>query len=230
MQYSKALTFFAHPDDETLAAGATLNKLRRQGCHISVAIPNTGIFSRRKTVKDTTLLEDELSKLRSDCYNALSLFGIESSDIFLGEFSDNEIDRHTLLELIQWFENILNQVNPDIVITHHRFCTNIDHRYCHEAAVVATRPSTQQHIPVLCAEVPSSTGYLKPAQWEPNFFVGVTQKDVQAKIMAMQAYQGEARVDPHPRSPEVLKALAKLRGSESGFLFAEAFMIQKLFF
>lgn len=230
MQYSKALTFFAHPDDETLAAGATINKLRRQGCHVSVAIPNTGIFSRRKKFKNKNDLENGLSRLRSDCYNALSLFSIEPSDIFLGEFADNEIDRHTLLELIHWFENILDQVNPDIVITHHRFCTNIDHRYCHEAAVVATRPNTQQHIPVLCAEVSSSTGYLKPTHWEPNFFVDVTEKDVQAKIMAMQAYQGEARVDPHPRSPEVLKALAKLRGSESGFLFAEAFMIQKLFF
>lgn len=228
MQYQKALTFFAHPDDETLAAGATINRLRRQGCHVSVAIPNTGIHSRRNTI-DKRLLDMELSRLRLDCYNALSVFGIEESDIFLGEFADNEIDRHTLLELIHWLENILIQINPDVVITHHRFCTNIDHRYCHEAVVVATRPDTKQHIPVLCAEVPSSTGYLKPAQWEPNFYVNVTEDDVQAKIRAMQAYQGEARLDPHPRSPEVLKALAKIRGAESGFLFSEAFMIQKMF-
>ena len=26
-QYKKVLTFFAHPDDETLAAGATIHKL-----------------------------------------------------------------------------------------------------------------------------------------------------------------------------------------------------------
>jgi len=45
----------------------------------------------------------------------------------------------------------------------------------------------------------------------------------------MQTYRSEARPDPHPRSPEVLRAVAKVRGSESGFFFAEAFMIQKIF-
>ena len=45
----------------------------------------------------------------------------------------------------------------------------------------------------------------------------------------MQMFKDEARPDPHPRSPEVLMSLAKVRGSESGFFFAESFMIQKMF-
>ncbi|MFH1421626.1 MAG: hypothetical protein ABIH42_02790 [Planctomycetota bacterium] len=45
----------------------------------------------------------------------------------------------------------------------------------------------------------------------------------------METYKGESRPDPHPRSREVLKALAKVRGSESGFYYAESFMIQKIF-
>ena len=45
----------------------------------------------------------------------------------------------------------------------------------------------------------------------------------------MESFKGEARPDPHPRSPQVLKSLAKVRGSEGGFFFAEAFMIQKIF-
>ena len=40
------LSFFAHPDDETLAAGATLKRLSSINCKVSVAIPNTGINSR----------------------------------------------------------------------------------------------------------------------------------------------------------------------------------------
>ena len=50
-----------------------------------------------------------------------------------------------------------------------------------------------------------------------------------AKILSMQTFKDEARPDPHPRSPEVLKSLAKVRGSEGGFFFAEAFMIEKIF-
>jgi hypothetical protein len=77
--------------------------------------------------------------------------------------------------------------------------------------------------------VPSSTGYLKPVEWEPNLYVEVSENDLESKIKAMETYKGEARPDPHPRSKEVLRAWAKLRGSESGFYFAESFMISKIF-
>lgn len=228
LQYKTVLTFFAHPDDETLAAGSTIKRLSREGCRVHVAIPNTGIHSRRN-VEDKQSHDDALVNLRHDCFKALSVLGVKESDIYLGQFSDNESDKHTLLELIHWFENILKRVQPEAIFTHHRYCTNIDHQYCHEAAVVATRPSITSHIPLFCGEVPSSTGYLRPVQWEPNFFVNAKEEDIDAKILAMQSYKGEARPDPHPRSPEVLKALAKVRGSEGGFFFAEAFMIQKIF-
>lgn len=114
-------------------------------------------------------------------------------------------------------------------MTHHRYCANIDHQYCHKAVVIATKPRVNSHISVLCGEVPSSTGYLRPVAGEPNFYIEVSDQDLERKIQAMQTYVGEARLDPHPRSKEVLKALAKVRGSEAGFLFAESFMIQKTF-
>lgn len=222
------LAFFAHPDDETLAAGATMKKLHASGTRVHVAISNTGIHSRRN-IQVQEKREEALFELRSDCTKALELLGVKASDIHLGEFSDNEMDRHTLLELVHWLEALVKATKPDLILTHHRFCTNIDHQYCHEAAVVATRPSVNLHIPILCGEIPSSTGYLRPAQWEPNCYVEVSEAEVEAKIKAMQTYREEARPDPHPRSPEVLRALAKVRGSESGYFFAEAFMIQRLF-
>lgn len=227
--YKTVLAFYAHPDDETLAAGATMNRLSREGCRVHVAISNTGIHSRRNLRRDQASRDAALVHLRGECVKALSVLGVRETDIYLGEFSDNEADKHTLLELVHWLEAIVERVKPDAIFTHHRYCTNIDHQYCHEAAVVATRPSVTSHIPLFCGEVPSSTGYLKPAQWDPNYFVDVEEADVAAKIQAMETYSGEARPDPHPRSPEVLRALAKVRGSEGGFYFSEAFMIQKLF-
>jgi N-acetylglucosamine malate deacetylase 1 len=224
----KVLSFFAHPDDETLAAGATLTKLSKLGSEIFVAIPATGIHSRRN-VQDDASRESDLIILKNSCQEALGILGVSPNRIFLGEFSDNEMDKHSLLELIHWLENIIGKVNPDLILTHHRYCTNIDHQYCHEAVIVATRPGVLSHIPVLCGEVPSSTGYLRPAAWEPNYYIEVSEEDVERKCLAMETYIGEARPDPHPRSREVLKALAKVRGSESGFMFAESFIIQKAF-
>jgi len=226
--YGRVLTFFAHPDDETLAAGATIAKLTRLGAVVHVAIPATGVHSRRNTLEQT---ERDLSliNLQNDCASAMSILGVPRPNICFGDFPDNEMDSRSLLETIHWLESIIRRVEPALVLTHHRYCTNIDHRYCHEAVVVATRPSLGSHVTVMCGEVPSSTGYLKPARWEPNVYVDVTEADLAAKIRAMEAYRSEVRSDPHPRSPEVLRALAKVRGSESGFYYAESFMIQTAF-
>ena len=222
------MTFFAHPDDETLAAGATINKLSNIGSEVFVAIPATGVYSRNNKQKKS-YSDKKLLSLRQDTFKALSIIGIKKSNIIFGDFNDNELDKQTLLKLIHWIEKIINKIKPDAILTHHRYCTNIDHQYCHEACIVATRPSINSHIPVFCAEVPSSTGYLKPTQWEPNFYVNVSEEDVKAKINAMQTFKDESRADPHPRSPEVIMSLAKVRGSESGFFFAESFMVQKMF-
>lgn len=227
-RYKKVLTFFAHPDDETLAAGATIRKLTNLGAEVHIAIPATGIHSRRNS-RDENERGADLVELRQDCEKAMGVLGIKSANIHLGSFPDNEMDKHSLLEVIHWLEAIVNKVKPDLVLTHHRFCTNIDHQYCHEAVVVATRPGLNDHVTVLCGEVPSSTGYLKPVQWEPNLYIEVSERDLESKIKAMETYKGEARPDPHPRSREVLSALAKVRGSEAGFYFAESFMISKTF-
>ncbi len=226
-KYSRVLTLFAHPDDETLAAGATIAKLCRLGAAVHVAIPATGIHSRRNML-DKDLRDEDLENLRADCRKALGILGVSPEHLVLGSFPDNEMDKHSLLETIHWVEEVIARVSPQLILTHHRFCTNIDHRCCHEATVVAARPSIDCHIDLLCGEVPSSTGYLRPAQWEPNLYVEVSAQDVETKIAAMQAYRGEARPDPHPRSAEVLRALAKVRGSEGGLLFAEAFVVQRL--
>lgn len=226
--FKTVLTFFAHPDDETLAAGATIHKLTNLGADVHVAIPATGIHSRRN-IQEENERTQKLIALRKDCEKAMAVLGVKASNIYLGDFPDNEMDSQSLLTLIHWLEEIINDVKPDLVLTHHRFCTNIDHQYCHDAVVVATRPGVDNHVTILCGEVPSSTGYLKPAQWEPNLYVEVSEHDLESKIKAMETYKGEARPDPHPRSKEVLNALAKVRGSEAGFYFAESFMVSKIF-
>ena len=222
------LTFFAHPDDETLAMGGTIKRLTDEGSTVHVAIPSTGVFSRRN-VEDENLMNSKFKSLRANCFEALAVLGVCREHVHFGDFSDNEMDRHTLLELAQWLEGIMGKVKPGAMFTHHRFCTNIDHQYCHEAAVIATRPSVEQRIPLIAGEVPSSTGYLKPTCWEPNLYIPISAVELEAKITAMQIYSGEARPDPHPRSPEVLRAVAKVRGSEGGSSYAEAFMVKQAF-
>ncbi|MDR0467198.1 MAG: PIG-L family deacetylase [Deltaproteobacteria bacterium] len=230
--HKRILMFFAHPDDETLGAGGAIAKLSDAGKTVHVAISHTGIHARNNKLSNNNkvvICGEGVEELRQNCREALAILGVEPEHIYLGDFSDNEADKHSLLSLIHWLEPIIEKIRPEVVFTHHRHCTNIEHQYCHEAAVGATRPSENSHIPLICCEIPSSTGYLKPTQWEPNLYVSLSESDIRRKIKAMETYKGEARPYPHPRSPEVLEALGRVRGSESGFHFAEAFMVNRMF-
>ena len=74
-------------------------------------------------------------------------------------------------------------------------------------------------------EIPSSTEWafrrVEPP-FRPNVFVDVSGT-IDIKVKALQQYEGEVRVFPHPRSPEALRALAQRWGSTVGVRYAEAF-------
>lgn len=220
------LFVFSHPDDEILAAGGTLMKFRHGNNH--VLFLSTGVFARQGKRKQ------QLSDLRTLRKNAISIltgdtYRIPKMNIHFENYPDNQADTYPLLSMIRTVEDYLEVHKPGTIFTHHRYCTNIDHQYCHQAVVTAARPKpNQETINILCGEVPSSTGYLRPAQWEPNYYIQLSKKNLTAKIDAMQRYEKEKRESPHPRSPQVLEALARVRGAECGCEFAEAFMAQRI--
>jgi len=223
------LVYAAHPDDEVLGAGGTIVRAVELGAAVHVYIPATGVHARRNVLPDEAARAAALDRLRGDAAAALACLGVPAERLTLGDFADNELDGVTRLTVIHALEDVVARVRPDVLLTHHFRCTNVDHQRCHEAAVVATRPSVTQRVTLLAFEVPSSTGYLRPTAFEPTLYVGLEERHVAAKLAALQAYESEVRPDPHPRSPEVLRALAKVRGSEAGYPWAEAFQVVRTF-
>jgi len=78
--YKRVLTFFAHPDDEILAAGATIAKLSKIGSTVHVAIPATGIHSRRNILEEQKR-DADLNELRNDCEKAMAVVGVHPKNI-----------------------------------------------------------------------------------------------------------------------------------------------------
>ena len=66
MKFKKIVAFFAHPDDETLAMGGSLNKLKSEGCEIFIVIPCTGINARKNKQNKNTVKKNLLT-LKKDC-------------------------------------------------------------------------------------------------------------------------------------------------------------------
>ncbi|MBQ7523743.1 MAG: PIG-L family deacetylase [Oscillospiraceae bacterium] len=218
MQY---LVVVAHPDDEVLGAGATIQKLASEGHAVAVAFMD-GNAAARKNLSQT---------LKEDEQKALSLLGV--SKVYSASFPNIKMNTVPHLELVQFIERCIEDCGAEAIITHHPTDTNNDHVMTAQAVQAACRlfqrreglPSLRR---VLFMEVPSSTEWSLDAssnRFMPNLFVEIGEERLTQKIKALEAYQGVIRPYPHPRSVEALRGLAAYRGAQAGCNYAEAFEI-----
>lgn len=222
MAASPVLVVAAHPDDEILGCGATAARLVQEGREVYFAILGEGITSRHGT-RDAAD-PGRLSLLHQHAQAAARKIGVK--DLFLHKLPDNRLDTVPLLEVVKLVEDLVQKLKPEVIYTHHLGDLNVDHGVVHRAVLTATRPLAGQPVRDIYAfEVPSSTewafGGIQP-MFRPNVFVDVTAT-LETKIAAMACYETESRKFPHPRSPEVLRALATRWGSVVGCAAAEAF-------
>ena len=223
----KILVVVAHPDDELLGLGATMNKLiNEQNCKIRVIILGEGITSRFDK-RDSEQWSEELIMHKQNIETARKYIGYESVGIY--DFPDNRFDTVAILDIIKVIEKEKEDFQPEIIFTHHGGDVNIDHQKTFEAVITATRPMEDEIVKtVITFETPSGTEWIAssaPRKFTPNLFIEVSEKNLKAKINGMESYEFEKRKYPHPRSPEALMILAQCRGVIVGKKFAEAFTI-----
>jgi LmbE family N-acetylglucosaminyl deacetylase len=114
------------------------------------------------------------------------------------------------------------EVNPEIVYTHHWSDLNIDHRITFDVAMTLCRPGSSNVKSIRCFEIPSATGW-RLQEFQPNLFIDATAF-FPIKIEALKHYGGEMREAPYYRSYEGIEALAIMRGTFVNMLYAEAFV------
>ena len=217
----------AHPDDELLGMGATINNLKNSfDCNIHIVILGEGITSR-DNLRDIIKREKELNKHHSNILSAKKILGYDS--LSTHSLPDNRFDTVPLLDIIKIIEIEKVNFQPDVVFTHHGGDLNIDHQLIFQSVITAFRPVNQEKLQtIICFEIPSGTEWQSsdnPLQFVPNFFYEVNEKNLEAKINAMECYEFEKRAYPHPRSPEALKILASYRGITVEKKYIEAFNI-----
>ena len=216
----KILIVAPHMDDEVLGVGGTIAKHIDNGDEVCVVIVANRIYNH-------SLDLELLKKDRTNTSNAKKILGYNHV-IFLG-LDDERLD-NSVQDIIIPLEEEYNKFLPDIVYTNHFGDNNQDHRAVFEAVRVITRQS-QKAPPskVFLYETPSSTEQSPPLlsnAFVPNYFVNI-DNFLDQKILAMQCYENEMRDYPNPRSIKGIKSYAQFRGIQSGFHYAEAFMIMR---
>lgn len=214
------LILVAHPDDETISMAGTICKHVKNGDKVYAVSMTDGVGARnekdKKKVNERENSKKKASKLLGftwgKCYN----------------FKDNCMDSYPLLKIIKTIEKVKQIYKPTIVYTHSAADLNIDHRVLVNAVLTAFRPTPMEACKeIRLFEVASSTDYgitSVTSKFDPNLFINI-KDEWNLKLNALNCYYKEMREYPHSRSLVSIKNLAKLRGNQVGYEFAEAFQI-----
>lgn len=215
------LVIAAHPDDEVLGCGGTIARHTANGDTVHILIVAEGATSRRGN--DSS---EGLEELRNAARQSAEILGAQAPKL-LG-LPDNKMDTLPLLEIVQQIEQVVDDVKPKTVYTHHGGDLNIDHRIVHQAVVTACRPLPAALVQRIYAfETASSTEWGSPdiaPPFNPVHFVDISG-EVERKKEALECYVMEMRDFPHPRSWDAIEAQFKFRGSSVGLAAAEAFQV-----
>lgn len=216
------LVIAAHPDDEALGCGGTMARHAAAGEAVHVLFLADGVGARDGSGASAEALARRTAAAAAAC-QALGAMAPRSAG-----FPDNRLDGVDLLDVVKVIEEMVKDIEPQTIYTHHGGDLNVDHRRVHEAVLTACRPQPGTSVRAIYAfEVPSSTEWSSPqthAAFVPNRFVDISAF-IDAKRKALEAYDEEMRPFPHARSMEGVEALARVRGVAVGVEAAEAFTL-----
>ena len=213
---TKVLVIAPHPDDETLGCGGSLFRHRDEGDELYWLIV-TGIsvetgWSEKAVKTRDAEIDDAAKKYRFE-------------DVFNFRLPTTRIDTLPLSDLIEKITDVYKKVEPEIIYVPFAHDVHTDHQLIAKVLQSTFKWFRYPHIKkVLMYETLSETefNFMEDRTFRPNVFVDISHY-LADKIKAMKIFDGEMGEHPFPRSEKALRALATLRGSQSGYEAAEAF-------
>jgi LmbE family N-acetylglucosaminyl deacetylase len=212
---SEVLIIAPHPDDEVLGCGGTIAKHVKDKDRVSLCLVTE--------VYRPDWSKQFLKKRPREIKKASQILGIKKT--YFLDFPTAKLDTFPQKELNEAILKVVKKVQPEIVYLPHQGDLSKDHRLVFEAGLVALRPIDYKIKRILSYEVLSETEWGQPLKpFSPDVYIDISAT-LKKKIAAMKAYQSELKQPCHPRSLELIEALAKKRGSEVKVKFAEAFKL-----
>ncbi|MEK6945974.1 MAG: hypothetical protein AABX32_00035 [Nanoarchaeota archaeon] len=195
----KKLIISPHIDDEVLGCGGILDK--------DTFVLHCGVEDRNYVPSSERIKEIE---------------EVRKTAGFQMRLLKNEVNNYKIINLIPEFENILNELKPDMVLIPYP-SYNQDHRAVYEAALTALRPHDinffVKKVLVYEQEHVLFWDHNNDGAFKPNYFISI---DINKKLKLYSLLKSQVRSF---RSPDHLRAMAEVRGGQSNCRHAEAFQI-----
>lgn len=217
----KVMFIAVHPDDETLGCGGTILKHKAQGDEIYwLTITNA--------TKDHPFhFSDEFVIMREQLVDKVALaYGFnETIKLDLPTQMLHSID---LKDFVVAVDDVIKRIQPNVIYMPFRGDVHSDHRIAFDAIYSCTKSFRKPFIEkIYMLEALSETEFspaVPSTSFVPNVYVDITEF-MDKKMAIMTLYEKEVMPEPYPRSLSSIKALARVRGSRAGVMYAEAFQL-----
>ncbi len=216
----RILVVSPHPDDETLGAGGTLLRMKKEGhqiywLNVTELLPEDG-WSQELIEKDL----EQIAKVR-EYYQFDGFYNLGFPPVKL-----HNIDESIMIDKIR---KVFQEVKPDWLIIPGRCDAHSDHRVVYDCCMACAKTFRAPYIKrIMTMEIISETDYgYMLEKFEPNLYIDISEV-MEEKIEAMKLYDTEIEESPFPRNLENIRALAMVRGGGSTRKYAEAFHIVKM--
>ena len=218
---NKVLCIAVHADDETLGCGGTILKHKAQGDEIHWLLL-TGPTPDHPSHFDQQHIDERAERVK----RVAEAYAYDSVDYLA--LPTQMLHTLDLRDIIKQISAVMKRIQPNIIYTMFANDVHSDHRVAFDAVYSCTKSFRYPFIErIYMMETLSETEFalsVPSKTFIPNVFVDITEF-MDKKLQIMQLYPKEVMEAPYPRSLSSIEALARVRGSRAGVMYAEAFQL-----
>jgi LmbE family N-acetylglucosaminyl deacetylase len=204
---SKVLLLAPHTDDVEITCGGTVAMLARLGCELKYI----AFSDCKESIPDGLPLDT----LAQECIKATAKLGLQPDQIEILDFPVRHFTTYRQ-DILEHLIKVRSEFQPNAVICPSEFDVHQDHKTIADETVRAFRNST-----ILGYEAPWNN-----ISARHDLYVELNDEDLIAKSDAIKCYRSQKFRSYS--SDEYLKSLARVRGQQAGYEFAEAFSITRI--
>ncbi len=203
----KALVLAPHTDDGELGCGGTISRLVASNVEVFYVA-----FSAAEESVPIGLPKDTL---RREAFAATRSLGIKKENCTVLEFRVRHFPS-ARQEILEKLVSLSKEVNPDLVFVPSRTDTHQDHAVISREGYRAFKRKT-----IFSYELPWNTRH-----FDATCLIRLSEVDIENKVLAVSKYQSQVGRDY--TASDAIWSLARVRGQQAGYKYAEAFEVQRV--
>lgn len=207
MSYEKNILVLApHTDDAELGCGGSIARYITEGANVFVIV----FSSARQSVPQGY----ESNQIELEFLNSMKVMGIPSENIINYDFPVRELNFHRQ-DILQSLIEFRRKVTPDIVFVPSSQDIHQDHQVVQIEGLRAFKNTT-----VLGYELPWNQ-----ISFSAQYFLSIEKEQLDMKWRCLKEYKTQLELERPYFTQEFIYGLSKVRGTQIGVDYAEAFEV-----